>query len=464
MQIPLLSGISATQQADFGLSYPINLEGVPIETGLSKGYLRSATGASLFTMGPGINRGGIEWNSVLYRVMGSKLVSVSQAGTVTVLGDVESDGKPVTMDYGFDRLAIRSNRKLWYWDGITLVQVTDPDLGIVLDVVWMNGHYVTTDGISIVVTQLADPTAVDPLKYGSAEADPDMVTGLIRLRNELYATGQDTIQVFYYQGGSGFPFAVNDGATIPIGCVGPKAKALFMQSFAFVGAGRNQGTGVWLAQGGTALKLSTRAIDDLLAQEADPGSIVVEARVSRDEHRLLVHLSDKTLVFLDSATRKAGEGVWYVATSGAGMDKPYRLRDAVLCYGKWFVGDTETGAIGTLDEGIATHFGESVGWQFDTQLLYNQGKNAIVHSLELVGLPGRADGHRPVAFMSYSLDGQTWGLERAGILGRSGQRTIRCQWRPHKRLSNYVGFRFRGHSDALSGWAALEAEIEPLAA
>jgi hypothetical protein len=462
MQIPLLSGISATQQADFSLSYPINLEGVPVDTGLSKGYLRSAAGAVPFATGPGVNRGGIEWNGVLYRVMGSKLVSVAQNGAVTILGDVEDDAKPVSFDYGFDRLAVRSNAKLWYWDGIALTQVTDPDLGPVLDLVWMNGHYVTTDGTSIVVTQLSDPTAVDPLKYGSAEADPDMVTGLVRLRNELYATGQDTIQVLYYVGGSGFPFAVNDGATIPLGCVGPKAKALYMQSFAFVGAGRNQGTAVWLAQGGTALKLSTRAIDDFLAQEADPGSIVVEARVSRDEHRLLVHLTGKTLVFLDSATRKAGEGVWYVAASGTAMDKPYRLRDAILCYGKWIVGDTESPALGVLDDGIATHFGESVGWQFDTRLLYNQGKGAILHTLELVGLPGRASGERPVAFLSYTLDGETWSIERAGVLGRSGDRSKRCQWRPHKRFSNYMGLRFRGNSDALTGWAGLEAEMEVL--
>lgn len=462
MQIPLLSGIAATQQADFGLSYPVNLEAVPLDTGLSKGYMRSAAGVAPFGTGPGVDRGGIEWNGVLYRVMGSKLVSVSQSGAVTVLGDVEDDGKPVTMTYGFDRLATKSNGKLWYWDGIALVQVTDPDLGTVLDVEWMNGHYVTTDGTYIVVTQLSDPTVVDPLKYGSAEADPDMVTGLIRIRNELYATGQDTIQVFYYQGGSGFPFAVNDGATIPLGCVGPKAKTLFMQSFAFVGAGRNQGLSVWIAQGGTALKLSTRTIDDLLAQEVDPASIVVESRVSRDENRLYVHLSDKTLVFLDSATRKAGEGVWYIAASGVGMDKAYRPRNAILCYNKWIVGDTESAAIGVLDDGIASHFGESVGWQFDTRLLYNAGSEAIIHTLELTGLPGRASGSRPVAFLSYTLDGQTWGLERAGVLGRSGQRTKRCQWRPHKRFANYIGLRFRGNSDALSGWAALEATVEQL--
>jgi hypothetical protein len=47
---------------------------------------------------------------------------------VTTLGDVGGSG-PVSLDYGFDRLAIRSGTSLYYWNGTTLTQVTDVDLG-----------------------------------------------------------------------------------------------------------------------------------------------------------------------------------------------------------------------------------------------------------------------------------------------------------------------------------------------
>jgi hypothetical protein len=84
--------------------------------------------------------------------------------------------------------------------------VVDPDLGTPIDVKWIAGYYVTTDGVNIVVTELNDPTAVNPLKYGSAEADPDKLWAVDELRNEMYAFGRYTIQVFENVGGDLFPF------------------------------------------------------------------------------------------------------------------------------------------------------------------------------------------------------------------------------------------------------------------
>lgn len=463
-QIPLLSGIYSTEAADFGIQYPVNLEPVPIDSGISKGYVRSAAGATSFVGGPGIDRGGIVWNGVMYRVMGDKLCRLEFNNTLTELGYISGAGT-VSIQYGFDRLAIRGGTNLFYWDGETLTQVGDPDLGHVVDIAWFKGQYFTTDGNYIVATQISDPTQVDPNKYGSAESDPDMVTGIGVLRNELLAFGQNTIDVFTYTGGSGFPLSLSDGATVPIGCVGPQAKCIFVQTYAFVGAGRNQDNAVWLLGAGTANKISTRAIDDILAAETNPAAISLEARVSRDEHRLYVHLTNQTLVYLHTASQAAGKAVWYIAKSGQGARKPYRLRNMVSLNGKWIVGDTEQPQLGVLTESDARHFGEPVGWRLDTQLLYNGGKSAIAHSLELVGLPGRKQ-HEPAAttFLSYTLDGQTYSTERANTPVRPGQRNKRVVWNIHRRFRNYMGLRFRGDSTSLQGWAALEAELEALTA
>jgi hypothetical protein len=137
--------------------------------GLSKGYLKSSPGiTAIDDTGPGADRGAITWNGVCYRVMGSKLVSVV-GETISVIGDVRDNGLPVTMDFSFDRLGIASNRQLYYWnadDG--LQRVTDPDLGDVIDMLWIDGYWMTTDGTVLVVTDLNDPFSVNPLKYGSA--------------------------------------------------------------------------------------------------------------------------------------------------------------------------------------------------------------------------------------------------------------------------------------------------------
>jgi hypothetical protein len=87
-----------------------------------------------------------------------------------------------------------------------------------------------------------------------------------------------------------------------------------------------------------------------------------------------------------NASKILGEPVWYVAQSGNG--EPYRLRHAVECYGKTYVGDAAGNLFGELTDTVSTHFGEAAEWKFDVGLLYNQAKGGIVNSIELVGLPG----------------------------------------------------------------------------
>jgi hypothetical protein len=462
MRLPLLSGITADSTAEFLTSYPLNLEVVAVDNKIAKATFRATSGAITVTAGPGIDRGGINWNGVLYRVMGTKLVSVSSAGIITEHGDVGGSG-PVTFDIAFQHLIVRSSDQLYYWDGTTLTHVTDTDLGPVLDMLWIDGYTMTTDGTSIIVTELNDPTSVLPLKYGSAEEDPDMVTGLIKARDEAYALGQYTIQVFQNVGGNGFPFQPVKSATIPVGCVGPTAKCLYGDSFAFVGSARNEAIGVYIAGSGTATRISSRAIDDELAKISDSSQIILENRTSRGERRLFVHLPDKSLVFLMNASKILGEPVWYVAQSGNG--EPYRLRHAVECYGKTYVGDAAGNLLGELTDTVSTHFGDAAEWKFDVGLLYNQAKGGIVNSIELVGLPGRAPfGTVGTAWLSMTRDGQNFSVERGIPMGRAGQTSLRLQWRPRTNFRNWIGFRFRGNSAAMPGFAACEAQVTPLAA
>ena len=179
--IPILAGIYANTSPDFRTAYPVNYVPVPMKTGLSEGYLAPADGLTLQGTGPGIDRGGINWNGSLYRVMGSKLVRIDELGGVYEIGDVGLGG-PVTLDYSFDSLAINSGDRLYYSNGTTLTQVTDPDLGLVNDFCWIAGYFACTDGEYITVTELNDPYTVSPLKYASSEADPDPITALLRLR------------------------------------------------------------------------------------------------------------------------------------------------------------------------------------------------------------------------------------------------------------------------------------------
>ena len=464
MQIPILNGIYVDTSPDFRTSYPRNMMPVPKQQGISNGHLRPADGIVKVGDGPGVDRGGINWRGQHYRVMGGAFVRVTQSGAVTVLGNVGGGSTHVTFDYGFDRLAIVSGR-LYYWSGSTLAEVTDPDLGVAIDVVWVDGYFMTTDGEFLIVTELNNPSEVNPLKYGSSEADPDPVKGLLKFRNEVYALNRHTIELFENVGGTLFPFQRIEGAQIQRGVVGTHAACVFIETIGFLGGGRNEPLAVWLGINGTSEKISTREIDTILQEydEVDLIDTLVEARVDKSHQFLYIHLPDQTLVYDAAASRLAGEPVWFTVDSGVGQKSRYRAQNLVWVDNRWYVGDPTGVSIGYLDESISSHHGELIGWEFGTMIMYNEGRGAIIYELELVALPGRvAMGKDPVIWTSYSVDGETWSVEKAAKCGTQGQRNKRITWLQQGHMRNWRIQKFRGTSDAHVPVARLEAQMEAL--
>jgi hypothetical protein len=467
MQIPILSGIYTDNGPDLRTSYPVNLVPVPKQSGISAGFLRPGDGIVANGTGPGTDRGGINWRGKCYRVMGTKLVEVASNGAVTVLGDV---GGPtnglVTFDYSFDQLAIASGGRLYYWNETTLTQVTDPDLGTVLDVVWVDGYFMTTDGEFLIVTELSDPTQVNPLKYGSSEVDPDPVVALLKLRNEIYALNRNTIEVFDNVGGSLFPFQRIDGAQVQKGVVGTFACCVYVEAIAFLGSGRNEAPGIYLGANGNANKISTQEIDEILLQytEAQLATVKMEARNDKSHQHLYIHLPDRTLVYDAAATQELGQQVWFTLTSSTAGFSQYRARDMVYAYDKWLVGDPQSNNVGFLVDNIGTHWGEIVYWEFGTLIVYNESNGAIFNELELVSLTGRvALGSDPIISTSYSVDGMAFSQDRPLRVGTTGNTTKRLAWFQQGHMRNWRIQRFRGTSQAHLSFARLEAQIEPLA-
>jgi hypothetical protein len=468
MQIPILSGIFTDNGPDLRTSYPVNLMPVPKESGISSGFLRPADGIVANGTGPGVDRGGINWNGVCYRVMGNRLVSIANDGTITDLGDV---GGPtdtlVTFDYSFDLLAIASGGRLYYWSPtLGLRQVGDPDLGTVLDVVWVDGYFMTTDGEFLIVTELTDPFEVNPLKYGASEVDPDPIVALLKLRNEIYALNRNTIEVFDNVGGAFFPFSRIDGAQIQKGVVGTFACCVYIENIAFLGSGRNEAPGIYIGANANAQKISTQEVDEILLQytEAQLATVKLESRNDKAHQHLYVHLPDKTLVYDAAASQDLGQQVWFILSSSTVGFSQYRARNLVWAYDKWLVGDPESNNIGYLVQTISSHWGEIVRWEFGTMIIYNEGNGAIFNELELVCLTGRvALGVNPRISTSYSIDGLTYSQDKTVTVGTIGNARKRIAWFQQGHMRNWRIQRFRGDSQAHLSFVRLEAQIEPLA-
>jgi hypothetical protein len=456
-----MSGVYADAGRDFRTSYPRNIEPIPKRTGISEGYLRTSQGIVEFATGPGIDRGGIEWRGTCYRVMGTKFVSVARDGTVVEIGDVGTGGT-VTMDYGFDYLAIASGGRLYLYDGATLTQNTDADLGVALSVCWLGGYFVTTDGENIVTTELTDKFAVSAFKYGSSEVDPDPVQTVLRLSDEIYAVNRHTIEAFANVGGQFFPFQVIQGTQIYRGAVGTHAACVFMGGIAFVGSGRDEEAGVYLLTGGGDAKISTREIDLLLQEvpEVAQGDIICEVRKYEGREVLYVHLPKRTLCFDGAATQAVGQPAWFEVVT----DQTYRARHFVYCYGQFICGDPLDARLGTMSSEIGTHWGLPVVWEFMTPIAYGEGNGFFIDQIDLVALTGATQfGADAVIEMDYTEDGELFSAKQPKSLGSIGDRRAPIRWLKQGRADEWRAYRFRGDSNARLSIARLDAKLVPAA-
>jgi hypothetical protein len=453
---------------DYRESMPINMEPIIEDSGISSGYLRQPDGITeLSSNNPGLDRGGINWNSKCYRVLGTEFSFIAEQGAASKIGDVKGSNK-AKYDYSFDYLCVVAGGLAYLYDGSDFNRITDMDLGApIIDVVWVDGYFMFTDGTSLIVTDLDDPFSVNPLKYGSSEVDPDKVVALKKIRNEVYAVNRNTIEVFDNIGGNLFPFQRIEGAQMTKGGISTDCVCTFMDTIAFVGGSRNEPLSVWIGSAGSVRKISTREIEKELAGYTENTLVLdssLETVVFAGRNLLYLHLPNKTLVYNAEVSQSAGKHVWHQLISGANEEGQYLSRNYVYCYDKWMVGHPTENKLGMIDSDVKTHWGDIVRWRFGTKFLYNNSRGGLIHELELVGLPGNnALSESDQIYTQHSEDGRSWSKYKYITAGPQGNRSQRLRWRRQGRMSNYRTQRFGGTSNSRLAITRLEARVEPLA-
>jgi len=474
--IDIFRGIYADENAQWRAEYPRNLYPTSKNVAMiSRGFLQSAEGIEHFADLPGVDRGGIFANGIMYRVAGNRLISVDSFGNVTDIGSIAAGALPAlapcrfAVDYdGLISVLNPEDNNLYYWDGATLSSVSDPDFGsIATDFVFLHAFYVAVEPTAIFVSDTNDITDWNPFRYGASEADVDNILGIGDLRGELYVFNQYSVEVFTFVGGAGFPFSAIPGAALTRGVVGRNAFAKFLEAWAFVGGGRNEDPAVWVGGGGETKKLSSREVDLVLSgySQEDLESVVVESRVGLNRQLLYIHLPDKTMVYDGQASIESDRPVWFSLDSGSLATGPlqYRARHFTRAFDRWYAGDPGARTLGRMTDEVATHYDDQVGWSFSTGVGYTAGTKAIVHELELVALTGRVvAGADPTVWASYSHDGETWSVDRPARAGKIGDRERRLVWWKQGLVNHWRIQRFRGTSEARITIGRLAAKFEPL--
>jgi hypothetical protein len=471
--IPILAGVYVDGNPALRVAYPVNMIPVPAQDGgIADGFLRPAEGIVAFAPGQGVDRGAIVPTATgltsHFRVSGTKLITVSTAGAVAVIGTIAGTGL-VRMVHSFDLLGVAANNVLYYWNGITLITVSDPNAGTVLDVVWVDGYWLVTDGTNVACSELTDPNTFSAIKYGGTDR-PDPIQCLLKVQNELHVVSRSFIDVFQNVGGAGFPFQRVNSAVITKGAVGRRAACVFKDAVAFVGGGNSGGSSeapsVWIGRNAQTVRISSREIDNLLLQytTAQLATIHLEPVVDRGSEFLYLHLPDRTVVYDAIASAAAGQPVWCILVTAIDGFAQYRAINITRFNDRWVVGDPLSSSIGVWSTSVSTHWGSDVRWELSTQMIRNNGLGAVIHQLELVALTGvTAAGIEPRVSTSYSTDGKKYSQEHSIKSGNIGQTDKRLVWFQQGTWRNGRIQRFRGDSGSHLSALRLEAQVEALA-
>ena len=309
-------------------------------------------------------------------------------------------------------------------------------------VVFIDGYFVcSTDSKKFISSGINDGLTWNPLNFGTAEADPDIIRAPFVFSNQLFILGSETTQAFQNVGGSGFPFASIQGLVIAKGLFAPFSVVPTTNSFMMVGGGVNESPAIWIFTGNGFDKISTTAIDNLLsgysAEEIE--GIIAVNYADKGAYFNGFSLPDRD-IYYDSIS-----GRWHERLSfNNGQTSAWRVGFMATAYGRVIVGDDTDGRIGELDPDLYTEYGGTIYRAITIQPLSNLDNAIFVNGLELTMESGSGDlvTIDPQIRMSYSDDAKTYSNELSRSFGKIGEYFKRVVWRRRGRIPRFRVFKF----------------------
>lgn len=346
---------------------------------------------------------------------------------------------------------------------ITVNMANSAGISPIVDACFMAGYVMVTDGIDVWCSSVVNLTFF-PGYFGDAEYDPDGITAIYKLNNQLYVHGQYTTQTMANTGGNNFPFTAQQSYTFDIGCVSRQTMCSYNRSLAWIGGGRNMPFGVWWLNGNAPNKISSAAVDYEIAQlTANQVAVVTLEAISFEDSELLyVHLPDKTLVFDAIASTALGLKFWTQLNSGAANTDFYRARNFVRFNGMWACGDLADNRVGYLDSATGGHYGAPVMHRTSSPMVMLPLASAGLREVELKCVTGQSGDNSRIG-LEYSGDGIRWSQIRYRSAAARGGYSQRPRWRPGALTFGKLQIRISHVTTRHVTWFLVDTELEPLA-
>lgn len=453
-QIPLIKGDKVSSSVDYCDALPVNMIAVPRKTKGTPGYMLQWYGLTQFATGEGIDRGA-RWVTASgfegqYRVSGTSFIKVNSNGTTTIIGAVPTGGQ-CSIAFSFNNIAIVASGNLYYYnptDGFR--QITDPQIGSPIDIVYADGLFILTDGIDLYHSEALDEESFLSADFGNAQFRPDLTNGLgLNEDNELIAFGVTSTEYFNNQGLVNFVYLRVQLKALKIGILGTHCRKEMNGRWYVVGRREETSPEVYVMQGGGYEVISTREIEKILYSysQADLSVSTIDAFV-RDKIKFVqINLLNHTLLFNESASDAFGvDNAWTIIKTDVLGDAPFRGINYCLDNesSKWICGDRLDGTIGVLDESVATHYGEMAEWELFTPMINLEG--LTVNKIEVETIPGYASFEDATVFISSTQQAVHYGGEITMDYGSNFDYDQRFLLRPMDYVRDYIGYKMRGAS------------------
>lgn len=375
----------------------------------------------LASVGAGYLRGGIVRNGIPYIVAGSKLYRLASTGEATELGTIPGVGY-VDMAGDEENIMLVTRGQGWYWNGVRLAQIIDPDFPGAEWVESLDGYYVIgAEGSGrFYISSNRNPAEWDGLDFASAEKYPDdLVSGIVS-GGELYLFGKESFEVWYNTGDADFPLERAPNGFGDIGCLSRFGVAKADNSVFFLG---HDGV-IYRLNGYQPQRISHHAIEKAIEKYADKTCYAMSW--NEGGHKFVAFTFDEGTWVYDVATQLWHERESYNAPA-------WRPLFILRAFDQWLVGDYFTNSIGLLDENTFAEYGEVLRSSATSPPVSEDNRRISTSRLELIFEQGvgvvAGQGEDPQVMLRWSDDGgRTWSSEHWRSLGRKGVYKKRTVW------------------------------------
>lgn len=452
LKVPIICGervgLDRTySEADFEYSdaIPVNMIAVQKESMGNSGFLISHDGIIRQVGGFGAPDRGAIYNERLKKLfrVNEFFSQIDDDFSRRIYGEIPGVDK-CSIAYSFQSIMIVASEKAYRFDGTTLTQMTDPDLGKPIAVAWIDSYYVFTDGEYIYHTDIGDETSIDPLKFASSEISPDPIKSVTRTQDDLLMVfNRYTVEYFINTANEQFAFSRLNQKALVCGIVGTHCWSELDGSIFILGGRKEENTSIHIVSAGQITSVATRYIDRIIAtySETELSISYLGSRIENRDKLLYVYLPRHVLVYNHSIAEKFGkDSAWSMLINKDG--NKWQATNGVFfpAVSKWVFGDYIDGSIYVLDSTSSAQSGSPVTQEFYSPLIPIE--SASVDEVELNVVSGQQSNNVYLQ-ISDTKDGFVYSGEWSRQVSAPLNYGLRCIFRRRGYVRKQIGFKFR---------------------